>query len=169
MFQKLYNHLEEINRNTQNSKNTLLHAEEWAGKMSEQLETINSSILSRKRSRTSLRLLTATLFIAGLGTIMIVLLVWHSFQFSHSLRVSLDRNEEASHAASVAFTSYQALAQKQMDMQAEAVRMDSLVEQQSQMIKELRQLNKVAVRALIHLKKTVDQQKVDGQAAMPLN
>jgi len=40
MFQKLYGHLEEINRNTQLYKRALLHTEEWAGKVSEQLDTI---------------------------------------------------------------------------------------------------------------------------------
>jgi len=114
-------------------------------------------------------LLTANLLIAGLGTIMVLLLVWHSFQFSRNLRVALDRNAETSRAAGVAFTSYQELEHKQMDMQAEAVRLDSLVQQQSQMIKELRQLNKVAIRSLIQLKKTVDQQQMDSQATVPRN
>jgi len=167
MFQKLYGHLEEISRNTQNYKDALLHTEEWAGKVSEQLEAINFSILSSKKPRTSPLLLTANLLIGCLGTIMIVLLVWHSFQFSRTLRVALDRNAETSHAAGVAFTSYQELAQKQMDMQAETMRLDSLVEQQSQMIKELKQLNKVAIRNLVQLKKTVDQHQTDEQAAIP--
>jgi len=169
MFQKLYGHLEEINRNTQLYKHALLHTEEWAGKVSEQLDTTNGSILSEKKPRASPMLLTANLLIAGLGTIMVLLLVWHSFQFSRNLRVALDRNAETSRAAGVAFTSYQELEHKQMDMQAEAVRLDSLVQQQSQMIKELRQLNKVAIRSLIQLKKTVDQQQMDSQATVPRN
>jgi len=168
MFPKLYGHLEEISRNTQNYKNALLHTEEWAGKVSEQLEAINFSILSRK-PRTSTRLLTANLLTGCLATIMIFLLVWHSFQISRTLRVALDRNAETSHATDVAFTSYLELAEKQMDMQSETVRLDSLVEQQSLMIKELKQLNKVAIRNLIQLKKTVDQQQINGQAAMPRN
>ena len=167
MFPKLYGHLEEISRNTQNYKDALLHTEEWAGKVSDQLEAINFSILSRKKPRTSTGLLTANLLITGLATIMIFLLVWHSFQLSRTLRVALDRNAETSHATGVAFTSFQDLAQKQMDMQAGTVRLDSLVEQQSLMIKELKQLNKMAIRNLIQLKKTVDQQQMDGQAAMP--
>ena len=169
MFQKLYGHLEEINRNTQLYKRTLLHTEEWAGKVSEQLDTINYSILSQKKPRTSPMLLTANLLVAGLGTIMVLLLVWHSFQFSRTLRMALDQSAETSRAAGVAFTSYQQLEHKQMDMQAEAARLDSLVLQQSQMIKELKQLNKVAIRSLIQLKKTMDQQQMDGQATVPRN
>jgi hypothetical protein len=135
-----------------------LLSEEWAGRISGQLESINSSILSQKKYAVPRSLLVGTVVISCLGLALVIVVAWHSFQLSRATDVSLQRSSETARQAGIAFKNYQELQQQHTSLEAETVRLDSLVQQQSQTIKELKKLNEVAVRAFIQLKKSVDQQ-----------
>lgn len=164
MFQKLYKHLEEISHNTQQYQNTRLYTQELAGKISGQLEAINSSIRqqSQLRGRIQHMLLTTNILLALLGTVIVVTLVWRTLSVSAATKVALDRSAETSRLSGIAFTRYQEMEHRFQDMQDQASRLDSLIVEQDKTIKELQKLNKVTAQAFFQLKKDMDQRQTES-------
>src|ERR1700754_4438045 len=95
MFHQLYKHLEEINYNTRQQKAVLLHSEEWAGRISEQLEELNLSILSQKKYQPRRGLRTMVYFIGSISLALVIILAWYSYQLSRATRLALEKAAES--------------------------------------------------------------------------
>lgn len=171
MLQKLYQHLEQINANTRQQQTDIAHAEEWAGKISQQLDELNVSIRSLAESNTAsrsmeqpkvLRRSGQPLLIGGMAGIGLILLaiLWTNI---HGMSAAADSDREnwaASLAAyTVVNTHTEAVAEKAAGLDARTTRLDSIVTQQAQTIEELKKLNVSAVRTVFYLQRELSRQR----------
>lgn len=160
MFQKLYKHLEEISRNTERDSAQSLINEQWKERIYEQLESIKGSMQSQKKYLVPRSLLVSTVLISCLAFVLVIVVTWRSVQLSSAAGMSLHRSTETARQTGIAFRNFQTLQLEHINLEEKTARLDSLVQQQSQTIRELKKLNEVAIRSLIRMKKTIDRQAV---------
>ena len=87
MFQKLYRHLEEINANTQQQEANFQQAQEWAEKISTQLEMLNTSVRSLDQRRPRRGPQVAGFILAGMVLVLLVILSSYTFRLSTVMMV----------------------------------------------------------------------------------
>lgn len=175
MFQKLYKHLEEINAAarqqqasleeinaaTREQQASLSHSESWSGKISEQLEALNGSLLAIRRQR-SLRFLgIVNLAVAIMSITMIAILSIYSLHLSGATQKALDRAAESSRASRIVFTQYQNITEKQQELESKVARLDTLAQRQAQAILELKKLNITAVRTFVQIRRDLETRDLE--------
>jgi len=166
MLQKLYQHLEQINANTRQQQTDMAQAEEWAGKISQQLDELNIAIRSLGSSppRRSVHPLLPT----GMAVIAVILLaiLWtnmHGMSAAmHGISAAAASDRESSKTALAAYgvvnTRTEQLAEKSVSLEAKTTQLDSIVTQQAQTIEELKKLNVSAVRTVFYLQRELARQ-----------
>ena len=168
MLQKLYHHLEQINANTRQQQANAEHAEVWAGKISHQLEELNTAILSLNHKPPRRGLQAVAFFLAGIGLVLLVML-WTNM---HRLSVAADAERESSKASlanyNVVNMRSEEAVEKAASLDARTTRLDSLVSQQAQTIVELKKLNVSAVRTVFYLQRELYRQHRQETAQAPV-
>ncbi|HLI93514.1 MAG TPA: hypothetical protein VKU83_07885, partial [Puia sp.] len=92
MFQKLYQHLEQINANTRRQQADLEHAEVWAAKISQQLDLLNASILALKTQPPRRRAPATGFVLGGLAVLLLGMLAIYAYQLSAVADAVRDRS-----------------------------------------------------------------------------
>jgi len=158
MFQKLYHHLEQINANTRRQQLNSEHADVWAEKLSTQLDVLNTSVRSLDTQR-SRRVVTGTGFLlAGMGLVMMGILSTYTFRLSTAADLARDRSVASLAAYGIVNNRFREVNDKAIDLEARTARLDSLVQQQSRTILELKKLNASAIRTIYYLQRELYQQ-----------
>lgn len=165
MFQKLYHHLEQINTNTKQQHADLEHAEAWAEKISNQLETLNATIKTIPKQPKARPMQTAGLIVAGLGLIVLGMLSAYTFRLSAITDATVQRSAASLQAFGIVNGRYQTLAGSTLVLQAKTLALDTIVKQQAQAIVELKRLNAAAIRTIYYLQQDVNQYKLDREQA----
>jgi len=161
MFQKLYHHLEEINANTRQHQTSLEQSEAWTGKISQQLEELNTSVLSLrdKPPRSGRGSRVAAFVLAGVGLVLLGML-WANTQ---RLAVGAEVGQKDARASMAAYRVVdgrtEEVAERSADLEVRTGRLDSLVVQQAQAIEELKKLNVSAMRTVNYLRQELYRQR----------
>jgi hypothetical protein len=171
MFQKLYRHLEEINKNVRQEETTAA-VDRLGDKLSEQLESANTAILYQNKlllsqqetlvkanapgKRGVTRVLPiVNLFLSSIGIVVLLVLSFTTYRLAQTTaRVT---GNVAQAPVAVAPLERDNAVSKESATRAAAqqehlARLDSLVTQQAETIKELKTLNSVALFALKNIR-----------------
>jgi hypothetical protein len=163
MFQKLYRHLEEINSSLRKEKvdntNELL-----ADKIAEKLDTVNLTILSQNKLLQSQQeqatekpassgyLPAANRLIAIAGIIAIIVLSYNAFSLARAASTLTNARIQPQVTYQAPQQSPEVIAGATA-VQQHLAKLDSLIAEQTQALKELKKLNAVAVANFSNLKK----------------
>ena len=160
MFQKLYHHLEQINANTRQQQANAEQAEHWAGKISAQLDALNTTVRSlndKPPRRNGAQI--AGFFLAGMALALLGILSTYTFRLSTVAGVARDRSTASLQAYGLVNSRYNEVNDKALDLEAHTTRLDSLVEQQTRTIQELKRLNTSAIHTIYFLQRKLQQQE----------
>lgn len=162
MFQKLYQHLEEINKHLRQDK-TQAAGNRLGDKLDqliqlEQERSAETRILETSRVKRYMPI--ANLFISCTGIIVIVALSFYTFklvQITEKLsKAGIQSSAKATQSEDLPQRSF-ALMEDSTDryhvLQEHLTKLDSLITEQAQAIKELKKLNVVAVATFRHIRK----------------
>ena len=172
MFPKLYRYLEEMNSNLRQQEETILQRNKLQEKANLQLDEVNRSLVSQNRliasfmeknspetmQKTSLLICCAGIILTAICLSLFVQFYRTTSNLENTITV-LGRNN----------SSGQIDTQKkgpqgkdenykwQLSTERQVVRLDSLINEQAQSIKELKSLNGVAIHTLIHIRKILEK------------
>ena len=154
MFQKLYHHLEQINSNTRQQQTQLENTGAWAEKISNQLEVLNTSILSLEKQRPDRNRHSAPLAIAGAVLTLFAILAIYMFRLSAATAAT---RETSLKAYGIVNSHYEELNNNAAALETKTEKLDSLVRQQARTIEELKRLNTTAIRTIFYLQRDLYQ------------
>jgi hypothetical protein len=159
MFQKLYRHLEQITENTRQQQINSVEAGLWAEKISTQLTELNTAIraLDRQRSRRTLQ--SAGFFLAGMGLVVLGILSTYTLHLSKAADAARDQSVASLMAYGLVNSRFQTVNDKTVTLEARTTRLDSLVDQQTQTIDELKKLNAASIRTIFRLQRRLHRQE----------
>jgi hypothetical protein len=160
MFQKLYQHLEQINAHTRQQQINTGETAAWAEKISIQLENLNGSMQSLNKQRPSRAPQIAGFVLAGMGLVLLGILSTYTFRLSRSADVARDRSVASLVAYGLVNSRCQAVNDKTLTLEARTARLDSLVQEQSQTIQELKKLNTSAIHTIFYLQRQLRRQEL---------
>jgi len=177
MFQKLYKHLEEMNDSLRQDKEHSAGNSQLTAKISAQLEEVNRSILmqnsllelqkkqietAQAQNRRGLTpiLQVVNLCISCVGIVVIIFFAYYTLQW---------RRVPLSPSVPVIQTSLPSSADTETarDLQIHLAKLDTLINEQTQSLKELKKLNATSVRAFWNIRRRLDQVDRTTRAALP--
>lgn len=166
MFQKLYRHLEDINSSLKKEKPDFTD-EQLANRITEKLDAVNASILEQNRVKTSRSLPIFNSILSIAGVVVVLILSYYTFHLARvtdKLANSPIQSQPAPQLPERSAALISADNKKEDVLQQHLARLDSLIAEQSQSLKELKKLNAVAVANFSNLRKHFAQ--VDSMAAI---
>jgi hypothetical protein len=179
MFQKLYKHLEEMSASLRQQQAGTVDAKQLAGKISEQLETVKDSVLSQNELLLSQNKLSqeaylqkkrglapvlqvVNLFLTCVGIVVIIIFSHYAFELSKITGRLVNSGAPASGQAAQAALS----ARQSCGSEEHFAKLDSLINEQGQAIKELKSLNTAAVRTFVRIRRHLDLMAGGAKAAL---